>query len=277
MRTFLLLSLILSPLAVLAQEPQCSHSEPRDLNLDLAGVKTVVVEVGPHDLDLVSSAGAKGRIQGRACASSADRLKALTLTQTKVGDKLMVSAVRSFDNDVKFNLFGKNYAYLDLDGTLPDHIAVQLKVGSGDASVTGAPVLSVDVGSGDAQASGIRGLAAASVGSGDITLRDVGALQVVSVGSGDLSASGVKGPVKVGSISSGDLEVRDVQGDVRIHSIGSGDANLRNVTGNVSLGSLGSGDFEVADVKGDLSVESKGSGSVNHRGVSGSVNLPRER
>lgn len=277
MRTFLFLSLILSPLSVLAQGPQCSHSEPRDLDLDLAGVKTVVIEVGPHDLDLVSSAGAKGRIQGRACASSADRLKALTLTQAKVGDKLMVSAVREYDNGIKFNLFGSNYAYLDLAGTLPDHIAVQLKVGSGDASVTGAPVLSVDVGSGDAQATRIRGLAAASVGSGDITLRDVGSLQVVSIGSGDLSASDVKGPAKVGSIGSGDFELSQVRGDVRIDSIGSGDASVRDVSGNVSLGSLGSGDFEVEDVKGDLNVASKGSGSVVHRNVSGTVSMPHKR
>lgn len=275
MRSYLLLSLLLAPTLALAQQPHCAHSEPRDLSLDLAGVKTVVIEVGPHDLDLVSSAGAAGRLQGRACASDAERLKAMTLTQSKAGDKLIVKAFRNDGNN--FNLFGKsNYAYLDLTGTLPDHIAVQLKVGSGDARVTGAPIFSADVGSGDVEASRIRGLAAASVGSGDVTFRDVGSLQVVSVGSGDLSASGVRGPVKVGSIGSGDFELSDVQGAVRIDSIGSGDASVSNVTGNVVLGSLGSGDFEAKDIRGNLTVESKGSGSVDHRGVTGSVTLPRK-
>ena len=83
----------------------------------------------------------------------------------------------------------RDSAYMKLSSTLPDHINVQLKVGSGDATVIGAPILSADVGSGDVQARNIRGLVAASVGSGDIDLKDIGALQVISVGSGDLAVS----------------------------------------------------------------------------------------
>lgn len=272
MRTCLLSLVLLAPLAAFAQEPQCRHSAPRDLQLDLAGVKAVVFDIGPHELKLDATPDARAKLQGKACASDAKRLEQLTLTQHRSGDKLYVTAKREGSSGV-FS-FGNNYSHLELAGTLPDAITVQLKVGSGDATVTGPSILSIDVGSGDVQARKIRGLVAAKVGSGDVDLEDIGSLQVISVGSGDLVAKAVKGPAKVGSIGSGDFELRGAKGAVEIDSIGSGDARVGNVAGSVTLQSLGSGDFEIDAVEGDLVVESVGSGSVNHNGVTGQVTLP---
>lgn len=275
MRKSLFPLLLLLPTAAFAASPECKHSQPRSLALDLGGVKTVVFDLGQHGLLVESSAGGKPSLQGKACASDEKRLQDLQLTQEKKGDKLLVSA----RSDISFNsvFLGNQYAYMKLSSTLPDHINVQLKVGSGDATVIGAPILSADVGSGDVQARNIRGLVAASVGSGDIDLKDIGALQVISVGSGDLVARNVNGNTQVGSIGSGDFTLNGAKGDVRIDSIGSGDAEVRDVTGNVSVGSLGSGDLNITQVRGDLELEKKGSGSLNHSGITGNVNVPRER
>lgn len=275
MRMTMLGILLLLPLASQAQESHCKYSEPRDLSLDLAGVKAVVFDLGPHELKLESRPGAKATVQGRACASQEKDLAQLKLTQQRVGDKLIVRAER---DGIRSGVFFQTHrAYLELTGSLPDDMPVQLKVGSGDAHVSGAPVLSVDVGSGDVVARRIRGLAAASVGSGDIEFDEIGSLQVFSIGSGDVRAKRVRGNVEVGSIGSGDFELHDAGGDVEIGSIGSGDAELRNVTGSVTVGSVGSGDVDVQGAGGDFTVRSSGSGSLNHSNVSGRVNLPRKR
>jgi len=268
----LLFALALLPGVALAEE-HCRFSQPKALELELAGAKAVVFEVNSHDLKLQASPGARAALSGRACASSQELLDQLSLTQEKVGDKLVVRLQRE-SRGMNIN-FGSSYAWLDIGGTLPDEVMVQLKVGSGDASLAGAQAMSADVGSGDVKARDIKGLATAAVGSGDIELDGVGALHVVSIGSGDVRVDGVRGDARVGSIGSGDLELRDVQGNVDIASIGSGDVDVGAVRGAVSLGTLGSGDLRVRDA-GSLRVQRTGSGSVDHSGIRGAVELPKK-
>ncbi len=270
----LLTLLLLVPAAAFAATPECKHSEPRNLTLDLSGVKAVVFDIAANDLTVEAIAGAKPALGGQACASNEKSLQQLKLTQHKAGDKLYVTARREGSAGGLF--LGSNYAYLKLTATLPDNLMVQLKVGAGDAVVTGAPLLSADVGSGDVEAKHIRGLVAATVGSGDISLEDIGSLHVISVGSGDLSARKVRGAAKVGSVGSGDFELDGAAGDVEIGSVGSGDARVSGVQGSVKVASVASGDVEVDDVRGDLSVGSKSSGSVSHNRIDGHVNVPSD-
>jgi hypothetical protein len=262
---------LLSPLAAFAAQP-CAHSAPRALTLDLTGTKAVVFEVESHDLRLTASAGAKGAISGRACAYNAKALEELKVTQVRQGDKLLVKLHR---DGPTFKLFGDHYAYLDLTGTLPDNLPVQLIVGSGDAQITGAAIVSADVGSGDARVRRTRGLVAAEVGSGDIEVDDAGSLKIIEIGSGDIQARGIRGSVEVGDIGSGDLELERSAGGVRIASIGSGNATLRDVGGDVQVGSIGSGDIDVRDARGGLTVDKIGSGSVQHSTVAGTISLPK--
>ena len=270
----LLTLLLLAPAAAFATSPECKHSQPRNLALDLTGVKTVVFDIASNDLIVDAIAGAKAALGGKGCASDEKYLQQLKLTQHKAGDKLYVVARR--EGSASGIFLGSNYAYLKLAATLPDNVMVQLKVGSGDAVVTGAPMLSADVNSGDVEARHIRGLVAASVGSGDIILEDIGSLHVISVGSGDLSAKKVRGPAKVGSVGSGDFELDGASDDVEIGSVGSGDARVTGVSGSVTVASVGSGDLEVNDIRGDLSVRSKSSGSVSHNRVDGRVDVPSD-
>ena len=274
MRKSLFPLLFLLPAAAFAASPECQHSQPRDLQLDLAGVKTVVFDIEANDLTIQASANAKAELKGQACASDAKLLDQLQLTQRKSGEKLYVSLHREGVSSGIF--FGNNYAYLKLAGTLADNVTVQLKVGSGDARVSGASIVSADVGSGDVEASNIRGLFAAKVGSGDIKVEDAGSLQVISVGSGDLVAKRIRGPVKVGSIGSGDFSLEGAAGDVEIDSIGSGDADIRDVSGSLSVDSLGSGDIDASGIRGDFSLRSKGSGSARHNDIGGRVSVPSD-
>jgi len=271
----LLALLALSSAPALAADEHCKHAEPRQLTLDLAGAKAVVFEVGPHDLKVESRAGAPAAIDGRACASHADRLSRLKVEQHRAGDKLVV---RMYQEGAFGGIFlGNHYAYLHLTATLPDTLPVQVKVGSGDAEVIGAPVFSADVGSGDAVGRDIRGLAAVSVGSGDVEIHGAGSLKVVSIGSGDVEARDVRGDSTVGSIGSGDFTLTRGGGNVEIGSIGSGDAELRDIDGDVVVGSIGSGGVEARNVGGGLTVRSVGSGDIHHEGVKGPLDLPKRR
>ena len=272
-KTFVMAALLAAPGAAFASQP-CAFTAPQSLNLDLGGSKTVMFEVNSHDLRLQASPGARAALSGRGCASSQELLDQLSLSQRKVGDKLVVTLERR-NQGLNINM-GHTYAYLDLTGSLPDDVLVQLKVGSGDASLAGAQTMSADVGSGDVSARDIKGLATAAVGSGDVEFHNIGSLYLLSVGSGDAKANGVRGNARVGSVGSGDVELQGVQGAVTIESIGSGDVDVRDSRGAVSLGSLGSGDLDVRGAA-SLKVDRLGSGSVNHSGISGSVDLPKKR
>lgn len=273
MRYLLPLILCAALPGVALAEPKCEHSKPIAQELDLAGVNKVMFEVGAYDLEVNAAAGRQGSLAGRACASSADRLAQLEVVQVRDGDTLRVS-LRRVAPRAELN-FGRSYSGLYVTGTVPNDVLVQLKVGSGDASVTGPRSLSVDLGSGDVAAHDIAQRVTAAVGSGDLEINGAGALKVLSVGSGDIEARNIRGDVEVGSIGSGDLEVDGAAGNVSISSIGSGDASLRRIGGQVRVESIGSGNLDVRGARA-LTVGSVGSGDVRHRDV-GQVSLPKAR
>ncbi len=275
MRISLLPLLCLLPLQAFAQASECRHSQDRNLQLDLVGVTTVVFDIANNEVNVAASPGAGAAVTGQACASEKKLLDQLVMTQKKAGGKLLVTARREGMSSGLFSR--KNHAHMKLAATVPDGVAVQLIVGSGKASVTGARIASGDVGSGHARLHRTRELAAAKVGSGSIEIVGAGSLNVISVGSGDLKAKDIRRSVKVGSIGSGGFALDGAQGDVSIGSVGSGDADLRRIAGNVQVGSLGSGKVGAHDIRGDLVIESVGSGSVEHSGVVGQLRLPGEK
>src|SRR3546814_7981172 len=58
-------ALLLLPLAANAADQHCEHSQPRNLQLDMAGVKTVVFEIGANDLDVRAVAAPGNTVEGR--------------------------------------------------------------------------------------------------------------------------------------------------------------------------------------------------------------------
>lgn len=256
MHRALFLALFLAPLAAQATD-HCQYQAPRNLKLDLSGVRVVQVELRSHDLHLTGSAGAtSGELTGRACASDPKLLDQLVVTQHREGDRLVVEAGGS--SHFSINLFGNSYMNLELNLQVPAQLPVVLNVGSGDATVSGLQQLESQVGSGDLHVNDIAGAFTTGVGSGSVDANNVGSLQAGSVGSGEIKADGIKGDAKIGSI-------------------GSGEVSLSRVGGNVRADTLGSGDLTVKDVRGDLNLGAKGSGDVNFSGISGKVHVPSDR
>ncbi|KFA34290.1 DUF4097 family beta strand repeat-containing protein [Xanthomonas vasicola] len=273
MRLTLSLAILFALPFAAAAEEQCKVSEPRSLDLQLTGVKSVLFEVASNDLHLDASASSNGKLSGRACAARAELLKSLTVTQKRVGDKLVVT----LKDDRRFS-FGNSYSYLDLRGSVPNTMLVQFDVGSGDAQINGAAAVSADVvGSGEMTMRHTKGRVTAKVGSGDVELEDLGALRVLAVGSGDLKAREVHGAAEVAKVQSGEVELHGVAGNVKLGTIGSGDVDIRDVQGNVSVESVASGTLTVRKVRGDLSVARKGSGDINVSDVTGSTRVPADK
>jgi hypothetical protein len=253
-RVFLSL-LLLAPLMAHASD-RCEFQAPRHLTADLAGVRSVRIEVNSYSLHLTGSDAAKGlTLNGRACASNQALLDTLTVSQHREGDQLVVEL--GGERHFSISLFGDSSRDLDVEVSVPSSVPVNVDVGSGDAEVTGVAQLDSRVGSGDLHAHRIAGRFASSVGSGDIDAGEVGSLELGSVGSGDFKLSGIKG-------------------DARIGSVGSGDVNLSHVGGSVHADTLGSGDLSVDDVAGDFHLGAKGSGDVNQHGVKGKVSVPND-
>lgn len=253
MRFILASLLLLAPLAGHAAD-HCAFEAPRNLSVDLAGVRAVQIQVHSFDLHVTGRADArKLDVRGRACASDRDMLDRLVVTQRHEGDQLVLE----LGDGRGLHWFGSGEADLEVTVELPANLPLTVDVGSGDAEVSGVGQLDSHVGSGDLNVRNVAGRFATSVGSGDVEAHEVGSLDVGSVGSGDFSASGIGG-------------------DARVGSIGSGDVTLRNVRGSVDAGTLGSGDLDVDGVGGDLSLGAKGSGDVSHTNVKGKVDVPRD-
>lgn len=255
MRRSLITVLLCAPLAAFAASP-CKYSAARNLQLDLAGVRGVQIDVHGQDLHVTGSANAKGLdLKGRACASDNSALEGMQITHRRDGDQLLIDIGGS--SGFSFNLFGSKYASLEATVQLPDNLPVTVSVGSGDAYVADVRELKSHVGSGDLHVRRVAGAVSSSVGSGDLDVNDIGSLDLGSVGSGDFQGNGVRG-------------------DARIGSIGSGDVSLKNVGGSLRAETLGSGDLQVSDVGGDFSLGAKGSGDVSHSGVKGKVSVPND-
>lgn len=256
MRRFFTATLLFAPFAAFAATP-CKYEAPRNLQLDLAGVRAVQIEVHSQDLHLTGSDSASGlTLTGRACASDKAALDDLQVTQRREGDQLLLD-IGGSNNHFSLSLFGNSYANLEVTVQLPANLPVTLSVGSGDADVSGVQQLQSNVGSGDLHVRQIASKFSTSVGSGDVDAKDIGSLELGSVGSGDFKASGIKG-------------------DARIGSIGSGDVVLREIGGSVRADTLGSGDLTVAEAAGDFSLGAKGSGDVNHSGIKGKISVPHD-
>lgn len=290
MKTLIAFMLLFPTLALSAE--RCVVERAEELALDLDGVQVLSIELGRHTLRLNGADNADGVVHGRACASSQSRLDGLSLSQQRVGSRLVLSAEDAGDGNV-FRLFGgSSYANLSLTLRIPTGLAVELGLGSGDAFVHDVAALDAGVGSGDLEVKRVAARFGVRIGSGDVEAESVGELDVGSVGSGDLAVQGVRGDAEIGSVGSGDVTIHGIGGGVRIGSVGSGDIALYDVTGGVVAGSvgsgdillhgvgggveldsLGSGDLRVIDIEGDVRVHRKGSGDVNPRNVKGEVSI----
>jgi hypothetical protein len=271
--------LILIPLLLLASSfaaanDNCKFRAERNLDIDLAGLHALRMELGSSDLRVQGVAGlAKIEVHGKACASEQAWLAELNMTQSRAGDKVVVKAEPHEHHSS--GLLGNSYAYIDFDVRVPSALLLEVDSGSGDAVISDIAALDYSSGSGDLKLDHATGAVSVKVGSGDVTASSVGSFALHSSGSGDVHATDVSGDVQVGHVGSGDLSFGGVRGSVHIDSIGSGDLQVERVGSDVVLGAIGSGDVSASNVSGNLIVKSAGSGEIHHSAIGGRVDVPQ--
>ncbi|TLY51110.1 MAG: DUF4097 domain-containing protein [Gammaproteobacteria bacterium] len=249
----------------------CANTAERKLDIDPAGLKALRFELGSNDIKVQGVPGLQQiEVRGRACASDPAWLAELDMTQSRVGDKVVVKPLPRPQHNGFFN----SYAYIDFEVRLPAALPLEVGTGSGDANISDVAALDFDTGSGDLKLTRVTGVVNARVGSGDIVANDVGSFVLRSGGSGDVTANGVRGDVKIGHVGSGDLHFVEVKGGVQIDAIGSGDVAVDQVGGDMFVGSIGSGDVVAKNVTGNFTVKAAGSGDIHHSGIGGKVEVP---
>jgi DUF4097 and DUF4098 domain-containing protein YvlB len=274
MRLAIFSGLILAASSAGASE--CAFQEPRNLDIEAGGVRTLEAKLGSTDLRVVGDPGVKRiEVRGRACASAQNRLGEVSLEQRRDGDTVML-APHSADH-MTFSASGSDYAYLDVEVRIPQAIAVRIRSTSGDFEARHLSALDFSAHSGDLIADHVDGELRVEVHSGDVKAHEIGRLEVVRSGSGDIVAAQVRDDVHVGHVGSGDLNLTEIGKGVHVESIGSGDVTVQRAGGTVQIDSIGSGDVNGNDIDGDFIVKSAGSGDIHHGTVRGKISVPRDQ
>ncbi|MGH8211980.1 MAG: DUF4097 family beta strand repeat-containing protein [Rhodanobacteraceae bacterium] len=262
--------------ATVAGAEECRYSAPRNADIDVSGLHSLLLRLGSSDLEIRGVAGLNRiEVRGTACASKQEWLNDLQVRTDRSGDQAIVDTEHHTSTSI-FNLFGDSYAYLKLQVRVPQALAVKIDSGSGDMQATGLASLDVDTGSGDLIADGIAGALGLQLGSGDVRASHIGSVNLRGTGSGDVHVDGVQGDVHADHSGSGDLSFSNVRGSVRVGSTGSGDVGFSDIGRDAEVGSTGSGDVTANGVGGNFTVRATGSGDVSYHDVKGKVSVPND-
>jgi hypothetical protein len=251
----------------------CKFRAERTGNADLAGVQKVVIHTGAGDLKVGGRSGAN-RIEGRgiACAGKQELLDATQINVRREGNVVYLET-RMPDDEGKGSWGSGNYAYIDLEVSLPDSVPVEAIDSSGDATFAQLKALDLTDSSGDLKLRGIAGALVLTDSSGDISIDGAGSVKL-SDSSGDMEISHVQGDVEVLVDSSGDMRITKVDGDVTVQQDTSGSIRVEDVKGSVLVNADTSGDIYAGHVGGDFTVRQDSSGDIDHEDIRGKVTLP---
>lgn len=253
-RTAVFSLLLLTPLAAFADD--CAFRADRSVDIDANGLAALKLDTGAGDLEVKGVPGlARVEIRGKACASDEATLAELQLTQQRQGDVATAVTVIP-DSGSSLKLFGRRYAYIDVQVRMPAALKLELRDSSGDVEIDG-----------------LRNGLDLTDSSGDIDLRDLGGAVRISDTSGDIDADGVEGDVTIDADSSGDIELRNVRGDAYVRNDSSGDVEFHHVGGHARIDHDSSGDIVFDDIGGDAAVGSDSSGDIRADHVRGSFTV----
>jgi len=229
-------------------------------------------------------------VNGRACTDTEKYLNEIVLDVERTGSSVTVTVV--IPESVRSG-WNTEYAYVDLEVSLPESTPIEIKDSSGDMDLSSISVTSIndssgriklrngqsdlvlDDSSGNILIRQLNGNLSLADSSGNIRLREIkGEVLIRRDSSGEIEISKVEKNVEIVSDGSGGIDIDEVGGSVTIGSDGSGSILVSNVNSSVHIGSDGSGEIRVADVTGDFSVDAKGSGQVRSRNVEGDVSIP---
>lgn len=247
----------------------CFKSKIIELDFDAGSFEEVELKALAGDLEVTASDDGAIHFWGKVCTDSAKHLDMIDLDVLTSDSKLTLIAVIPYHQDD----FDPSIATMDIELSLPETQGLRLRDSSGDMTVTGVSVLSIEDSSGDIRVRNGRTNLSMRDSSGEIDVRGVKGSVTVSDSSGSIELSKISGDVDIPGDSSGDVEISHVDGTVRIDRDGSGDIDIDAVGEDVLIGSDGSGDIDIEDVQGRVKIEADGSGAVRVEGVAGDFEL----
>ncbi len=148
----------------LAMAQSCRYSRDINFDVELQGLTRLSIDVGAGELNVTGAQQSNPiSVRAVACADSQRRLDDLDLRQDRQGDRLEIVSETEDSGWASGNWFGSNYAYIDVNISIPAGLVIDIDDGSGD-----------------------------------VTLRDVrGSFETGDTGSGDVDYSSVEGRVDV--------------------------------------------------------------------------------
>jgi hypothetical protein len=234
----------------------CKYEKDIDQVLDLNGSEMLIILAGAGDLEIEGDDDVSvATIRGKVCVSEEDWLDESRVDVTRGRNAEIVVELPEISSS--WSLMGSNYAYIDLEITVPSSLQLDIKDSSGDVEIEGVSTLSLKDSSGDVRLEDIEG---------SVTLND---------SSGDLVLEGIEGDVTVDSDSSGDIRGRDVDGSVLVRRDSSGDIRFIDVSRNFTVERDSSGDITAKGVGGDFNVVADGSGDIIAKDVDGQILKPK--
>jgi hypothetical protein len=234
----------------------CKYEKEINQVLDLEGSEVLTILAGAGDLEIEGDDDVSvATIRGKVCVSEEDWLEESRVDVIR-GSNAEI-AVELPEISSSWSLMGSNYAYIDLQITVPDNLRLEIKDSSGDVEIEGVSTLSLKDSSGDVRLEDIEG---------SVTLND---------SSGDLVLEDIEGDVTVESDSSGDIRGRDVDGSVLIRRDSSGDIQFVDVSRDFTVERDSSGDITAKGVGGDFNVVADGSGDIVAKNVDGEIHKPK--
>jgi DUF4097 and DUF4098 domain-containing protein YvlB len=288
-RNFALLSLIFSaPFAA----ARCDEEKTIKHEFDRDSFTAMHLHALAGELKVRGNNSDKIIFHGVACSDEQQYLDRISLDISEDSSELTLTVIIPYsDHD-----FDANYAYMDIDLTLPSDFSISIKDSSGNVTVEDAQVLLIDDSSGEINVRESRGNLILKDSSGDIDVNDHTGNIVVTDSSGNIDISRISGSVTIPGDSSGEIEIDNVGNFVRIDNDSSGSIQIEEVGADVTIGNDGSGDINISEVKGSVIVEndgsgrvkvtqvdgnftlrSKGSGNIKTRDIAGQVSLPRNK
>ena len=262
----------LLPASTLAWGDECKFSAERGGGVDAQGADKIVIRAGAGNLKVHGASATRVDARGTACANTQPLLDSIQISARREGNVVVVETTLP-QNDDKWTWRNDEYAYLDIDITVPSGIAIEAIDSSGDASFTDLKSLQVQDSSGDLDVARIAGALSVGDSSGDVDIEDAGSLRLQD-SSGDVEVEEVRGNVQVLVDSSGDMRIRRVDGNVDVDQDSSGNIRIEDVKGSVTIDSDSSGDIYAGRLGGDFTVGSDSSGSIEHEAVRGRISVP---
>jgi hypothetical protein len=235
----------------------CKYEKEIDQELVLDGAEVLTILAGAGDLEIEGDKDASvATIRGRVCVSEEDWLEESRVDMTQGKTSEIVVELPEISSSWSL-LGGANYAYIDLEITVPENLRLDIKDSSGDVEIEGVGTLSL------------------KDSSGDVHLEDIGGSVTLADSSGDLVLEDIEGDVTVDSDSSGDIRGRDVGGSVRVRRDSSGDIRFIDVSSDFTVERDSSGDISAKGVGGDFNVLANGSGDIVAKNIQGKILRPK--